>query len=197
MGAIRRVFGHRVACNAHHVVAIPVAVRCMNSLPGGPGTAGSSDRVSTRLMTFTSGFFLYDLAAWFPDPVMTFHALGGGALYWYSMASGKLHRTSASHVLWEISTPFVHAREWLTLTGRKNTRLYKINGVVMMVAFFAFRNYGGAVMLRAALRDSLGVVRPGPREALRLVSVAMNALNAFWFSKMLRGAVRLFVLKSH
>lgn len=189
----RKANPHRLTSNVHHAVAVPLAIRCITNLPR--PKACTTIPSSIAMMKLSSGFFLYDVFVCRNTPVMIFHALGAGSVYWYANFTKKFHHSAASHMLWELSTPFVHYREHLVATGQKHTRKYKINGVAMMAVFFACRNVGGAFMFRNAIRQCKEVPNAVPIPAqiiLKAVAISMNCLNAFWFSKMVRGAAKTF-----
>ena len=184
---------HTAASYVHHALAVPLAVRCVVTLPR-PRLVSTSP-ASAALTTWSAGYFTYDVFASVGSPVYLFHAFAAGSVYWYGFHTQMLHHAAASHMLWELSTPFVHFREHLETTGRRETTLYKVNGVAMMIAFFLCRNVGGAFMLANARRQFLecpGAIRGPTWTVLKTAAVSMNALNAFWFSKMVRGAIKVF-----
>lgn len=46
-------------------------------------------------------------------------------------------------MIWELSTPFVHLRWFLIKAGEAKSRLYLINGLALVVVFFACRPVWG------------------------------------------------------
>lgn len=192
-GVVKLFMGHMFAANAHNLVAVPLATRALATLAKPRAVSRSS--ASKALVLFSSGFFLYDVAASVASPIMLFHAIGAGSVFWFAHATGNLHHAAASHMMWELSTPFVHARERLAREGLTETNLYRVNGIAMMIVFFAVRNLGGAIMLRNVtnqMREAPSAISLPAQVTLKTAAVSMNLLNAFWFSRMVRGALRMF-----
>lgn len=104
--------------------------------------------------------------------------------------------------MWELSTPFV-LRWFLCESGMKATKIYVINGVTMMVAFFVARLLLGSYfsyVFWMATQKELNAPRPDGFQApfiyfFRLANVCLTALNCVWFSKMAKGALQLLLAK--
>jgi hypothetical protein len=97
--------------------------------------------------------------------------------------------------MWELSTPFMHARWFLYKIGRDKTPLYPANALLGMLIFFLCRNCFGPWLSYAFLKQSAAALQTarGRRELwmpaiwfFRSAVVILNGLNAFWFSKMFK-----------
>lgn len=54
-----------------------------------------------------------------------------------------LAAAGAGFLLWELSTPLVHARWFLLKSGQSKERLYMVNGLAMAAVFLACRPVWG------------------------------------------------------
>jgi hypothetical protein len=96
--------------------------------------------------------------------------------------------------MWELSTPFMHFRWFLYKIGKDTTKLYEYNALTGMAVFFLCRIIWGNSLSIMFWVDSIRVLRTPagatlPMAAIwvyRLSTVVMNALNAWWFSKMVK-----------
>jgi hypothetical protein len=70
-------------------------------------------------------------------------------------------RVGAGFLLWELSTPFVHFRWFLHRSGAGKSRLYVVNGLVMMLVFFLCRPLWGTwLSYRVRARQSGSCMAP-------------------------------------
>ena len=123
--------------------------------------------------------------------------------YLYNICNAPMCTSLAAalFLMWELSTPFVYARWFLYNLDLANTRLYIINGLAMLTSFFCARNLLGAFMLfdffkstghELALPKLSGRVMPAYMIWIyRTACVTMTCLNATWFFKMARGAIKV------
>jgi len=111
------------------------------------------------------------------DIVMAIHH--GACVAGLSMAlsMGLGHVNVMILLLTEVTTPFVHARWLLDKTGKKNTRLYMLNGVVLAVLWCIAR----------VLLFPLYFIFTVNRSVLTFVPLVLFALNLYWFTLILRG----------
>lgn len=101
--------------------------------------------------------------------------------------------------MWELSTPFVHFRWLLSTMGRADGPLYIANGLAMVAVFFCCRNLWGtwcSYHFFGATQAELDAPREGGFSpagiwGYRIANVSLNALNAFWFTKMATKAAKL------
>ncbi|XP_035688683.1 TLC domain-containing protein 4-B-like [Branchiostoma floridae] len=96
--------------------------------------------------------------------------------------------------LMEVSNPFVNMRLILHTLGHKRSLLYKVNGVAMLVAFFAFRiatipiYFGLVPHMRTGEFFKMEL---GPIIKFLFISPIFCMLNIFWFTKICKGAYRV------
>ena len=123
--------------------------------------------------------------------------------------------TGASFLLWELSTPFVHARWLMHILHLHDSNAYFINGIIMLITFFSVRCVYGickssqtslfrhddtmvcitdlsfdfwktsAVELQHLRSDGLS---SGVIWLYRTVNIGLNGLNLFWMTKMIQKA---------
>lgn len=200
---------------AHNLIQVPLAFYVMNQPEVNQNKLYGMTRASKALNAIGAGFFLQDMV----QVIRRFDVVGVGMLlhagvccpiYMYSSLQQRAQYFSAGHMLWEISTPFVHAREIMARMGMGKTKIYAVNGILMIAVFFACRNVYGPVILiqfwKKGREDLLGL-NPDPRPpgtsrmskitvmTVRTGGVLMTCLNALWFSKMIQGAMKLFLKK--
>lgn len=165
-------------------------------------------RSSRALSLVAAGFFTQDILSVCRNfhPEMFLHAGICCPIYLYSFFAKESQYYSSAFMLWEASTPFVHAREMMYRMGMGKTKAYAINGLAMMGTFFICRNVYGAYLLvdfwRVSRREILNPTQQGRKGlsrstvwTIRTGGILMTALNSFWFGKMAQGAVKLFLRK--
>lgn len=123
-----------------------------------------------------------------------FHHTSATAAFLVSLWYNKMGWYSCFRLLSEFSTPFVNFRWILVSIGLKNTRRYKINGILMTASFFLCRictcpiywYYVWKVWNTEAFSSIPNVLYFfwvfGP--------LALDLLNIFWFNKMFKGMLR-------
>jgi len=159
-----------------------------------------------RVVAVSFGYFAYDFCLVLSDPKMPgraemlLHHLLGLTMHFSPVCIYQnFAAISCVGYLCELSTPFVNARWMLKEAGGgSGTRLYAMNGVAIVISFFACRVVGGLAYLYQifvlvpryappALSD-LGLVgKMAPAGAL-----VFYALNLYWMYKILAGAIKLF-----
>lgn len=94
----------------------------------------------------------------------------------------------------ELSTPFVNARVILSRLGLKNSRVYVLNGILMMIVFAMCRVAMFPVMYAVYLSQQTKA--PSHIQALASIPVTCHlscllvlAPQLYWFSMMVKGAV--------
>lgn len=153
---------------------------------------------SRAAMAAAAGYFLFDLAvclARFSEngPAFLLHAGACCACYWYTIATGRLHRAGAGFLMWELSTPFLYAR-WAARKMHAGPRVARATDAAFVAAFFGCRVVFGPLASAAFYRDSqadLAARAPGapglPAGVVYAFYAAMatlNVLNLTWFARM-------------
>lgn len=131
--------------------------------------------------------------------LMVFHHMfiGGYGLAVISSWRGGLGDCVISFVfLMEFSTPFVSFRSILSILNLKKTKLFIINGLVMIISFMIFR----ILMLPALLYYYSTVVNLPFMQALmklplgcKLSIIALFLPQFYWFNLMIRVAMRVSI----
>uniref|UniRef100_A0A182MXI7 TLC domain-containing protein n=1 Tax=Anopheles dirus TaxID=7168 RepID=A0A182MXI7_9DIPT len=136
-------------------------------------------------------------------PLMVFHHLfiGSYGLVVISYLRGGLGDCVFSFMyMMELSTPFVSFRSILSVMGLKQTKLYVINGLVMLVTFFWCRVF---LMPYVCYYYSQVVSKPFFEAVWNLpwgCKVSILALflpQLYWFRLMVRGAVKAMKKSSY
>lgn len=193
----------RLISSTHNLVAVTLALYCLQQQELALERMKAHTLWSTRMVTFTCGYFMHDLLTC----LMDFSSWGGGYLlhalscftvFFLGSNQGTLHFYGACFLLWELSTPFVHVRWLLKSIGKERTLLYTVNGLLMMAVFFLCRNVFGVIASCLFWMDSeKELVAEDPQFspqflwAFRVCNVVLNLLNLFWFCKMVVGALAL------
>jgi hypothetical protein len=153
---------------------------------------------SRAAMAAAAGYFLFDLAvclARFAEngPAFLLHASACCGCYWYTIATGRLHRAGAGFLMWELSTPFLYAR-WAARKARAGPRAARAADAAFVAAFFGCRVIFGPLASATFYRDSqadLAARAPGapglPAGVVYAFYAAMatlNVLNLTWFARM-------------
>ncbi|AUF82571.1 TLC domain-containing protein [Tetraselmis virus 1] len=181
-----------------NIISIPLAIKSL--------TSNLKEKTTTvcskALCGISSGFFLYDTAAHSivtRNPQMIAHGIGCSAMYNYAALTNLLHYYAAGHMLWEISTPFVHARTIMSRLKMNSNPVYIANGAMMTLSFFLCRNVWGAVLFRDVLKKLKSgelQVPEIPKKTLLTTGVVLNTLNAFWFTRMINGLQKVIRIRN-
>jgi hypothetical protein len=120
------------------------------------------------------------------------HAIAalGGSLY-VSM-TGVGHQYFLHLLLFEASTPFLHIRSLLLEYGYGKTIIAQINNLIFLLTFGYFRLYKG-IPLIAKMCNELITKKPlsTPATAFFIAaSISMSCLNVYWFTKVLKSAIK-------
>lgn len=200
---LRRGIVLRLISSTHNLVAVPLALYCLQQQELDSDRMKAHTVWSTRVVTFSCGYFMHDLLTCLMDfdswkGGYLAHALACFTVFFLGSNQGTLHFYGACFLLWELSTPFVHIRWILKSIGKERTALYTMNGLLMMAVFFLCRNVFGVIVSCLFWMDSeKELVAEDPRFssnflwAFRVCNVALNFLNLYWFNKMVWGALAL------
>jgi hypothetical protein len=190
----------RAVCFVHNVLQVPLALRILRD----PRFAGDalffSTPFSRAVMLVSAGYFLYDTleCIWrfeHEGPEFLLHGVMCFVTYAQLYTSRQMNWLGAGFLLWELSTPFMHARWFLYKIGRDKSAIYPLNALTGMLVFFLCRNCFGPWLSWQFLRQSSAalVTARGERELwmpsiwfFRVAVVVLNGLNAYWFSKMVK-----------
>lgn len=166
----------------------------------GPNIPDSNSNVIKWTQSMSLGYFLADYivlvhtrALGGTYPILLHHTMAVSA-YLIGLHYNQLGWYSAFRLMSEFSTPFVNFRWQLYAIGMKNTKRYKVNGILMTASFFLSRilsfpfywyfvsqNIGTAPFLEIA-------------NLLRFfwlfVPAMLDVLNMFWFYKMMKGLIK-------
>ncbi|KAK9804464.1 hypothetical protein WJX73_004397 [Symbiochloris irregularis] len=193
----------RIIGALHVMVQVPLAIIVMLSPEMRKNRIYSTSAYSSLMTSISAGYFLFDAficMVHFEGLPYLLHGVFCFCAYTYAATSGFLHYYAAMFLMWEVSTPCVYVRWLLYHIDMHHTKLYVINGMLMLATFFCCRNILGTVMSINFFKDSNVELshqqRPGdmPHAVIRgylVVNVIMNGLNAMWFYKMAKGAVKV------
>lgn len=132
------------------------------------------------------------------EPVMIFHHLMCSL---YGIIVVPLFRQYLgdcviSHLyLMEISTPFVNLRAILSILGYKNSKIYALNGILMLATFFIFRVALLLFMVYLYSKfkeDTIIHTFINLPPSCQITLTIMFCLQLYWFSLMARQAVRFY-----
>ncbi|KAJ4751081.1 hypothetical protein LUZ62_085486 [Rhynchospora pubera] len=154
--------------------------------------------LSSSLQGISLGYFIADFAmiVWF------FPSLGGMeyvlhhllAIFSISLTltSGKGHLYVHTLLLTEATTPFVNLRWYLDLAGKKSSTLYLYNGLAMFFGWLVARILLFAYFFPHLYFHFDEVKNTFPLGPYPLVTVpsVLALMNLFWFSKILKGAIK-------
>mmetsp|Transcript_8390 Transcript_8390/g.9395 ORF Transcript_8390/g.9395 Transcript_8390/m.9395 type:complete len:256 (+) Transcript_8390:110-877(+) len=119
-------------------------------------------------------------------------------LAWMGMGAGGYSQgLSLVLISCEITTPFVNMRWFFDKSAMKNTVLFKINGLLMLILWFIFRIVGYfSTALRIYAHRQGVLALPALEMFIYLFSyVVGGALMLLWFSKIVNGALKMMMGK--
>ncbi|XP_078665837.1 TLC domain-containing protein 4-B-like [Branchiostoma floridae x Branchiostoma belcheri] len=103
----------------------------------------------------------------------------------------------STFLYYEASNPFVHLRAILSALGMKKTRLYIVNGLMMIAVFFICRVAIIPVYWRTVYNlytdGSFPQIDSFVYYLMIYGRLFFDVLNVYWFSLMMRAAFAIFV----
>ncbi|CAK0787821.1 hypothetical protein CVIRNUC_011043 [Coccomyxa viridis] len=185
----------------HLLIQIPLAFWVMGTPELSANRLIAKTPASMAMLSISAGYFIYDAAVSivrYEGLAYLVHGVIAGVLYTYGALTGFLSYYGAAFLMWELSTPFVYMRWFLFTLGKTESKAYIINGLLMVGTFFVARNVFGTFMSIDFWRVS-GRELAHPTSSLlpavlwfyRLSCISLNSLNAMWFYKMLKGAIKV------
>jgi hypothetical protein len=102
--------------------------------------------------------------------------------------------------VFEITTPFLHFRWFLWKLGRETTKLYVVNGLILIAMFFVFRVLLGTILLKAVISEHVGYIRTLPVAppllsvyySLVVMAVVLCCMQYYWFILLVGKGVEIF-----
>lgn len=186
---------------ASHVNAILLCALSFPMLGGDPNltTLTSYTPWAGLLCAAAVGYFIWD--TWVSSKHSSLFGMGFvlhavAALITFLQAFYPFMLNYAAPFVWfEASTPFVNIHWFAThVKGLVSERLYKINGLGLLTVFFLCRILSGPIYGFKMFREAFTTELPGvPTWAVIVVLtcyLSLVFLNFFWFSKMIRIALK-------
>jgi hypothetical protein len=180
--------GEKCASTVHSIIVVYLAHRILVDNYIWAHRISYITKESILLSHITCGYFLYDVV------YCTIRYKYVGAIFWghaalafginlISILSGVGHFYTAAFVVWETSTPFVNTRYFM---NKLKVSMFK-NGIdlMIMLTFLIFRIIWGTFIFYIIVLDTIYASEGILLKIPVFIAFFMNALNYFWFSKML------------
>jgi len=146
-----------------------------------------------------AGFFIGDLILCIilieeHGPQFLIHAICALVGSVYVSLNGVGHQYFLHLLQFETSTPFLHIRSLLYEYGYGESIISKVNNLIFLLTFGYFRLYKGIPILTKMCYMLLNDRPVSTSSMLFLISasIAMSSLNIIWFTKILKGAIKVF-----
>eukprot|EP00873_Tetraselmis_striata_P034949 jgi/Tetstr1/455213/TSEL_042062.t1 len=193
----------RLLGEVFNMLALPLALMVLADPEMWADRLHASTHTSQSLLLVCSGYFIHDSVICIrhvqhEGGMYLLHALCCMSIYTYGAFSGLQHLYGAAFILYEASTPFVHAHWYLLRLGRSGSKLFIANGLAMLAVFFCVRNvFGNAMSVDYFLATSAVLAAPGSSRlpaatiwGYRAANVTLNLLNLIWVTKIAAGAAK-------
>jgi len=166
----------------------------------GPNIPDSNSNIIKWTQSMSLGYFLADLIVLVHTrelggtyPILIHHVMAVSA-YIIGLYYNQLGWYSAFRLMSEFSTPFVNFRWQLYAIGMKNTKRYKVNGILMTASFFlsrilSFPFYWYFVAQNIGTEPFQNIANI-LRIFWLLVPAMLDVLNSYWFYKMMKGLIK-------
>ena len=156
-------------------------------------------------VAYCIGFFAADMAMMFVHPRVLFswsmfvHHFMGVFCFPLALIYGPASYFITFVLLTEGSTPFMHLRRLLSIFGHRHSRMYTINGIVILVVFFVLRVATQPYIFARILltEEDLAGIPVVVRHLVDACLVAGMVLNVFWFSLIAKGALKVLRAGPH
>ncbi|RKO97361.1 DUF887-domain-containing protein, partial [Caulochytrium protostelioides] len=185
---------------AIHIVSLVHALFCVIAIvPMFHDPELAKDRLfawtpySSSVLSVVCGYFWWDVFMTFRyfrnfGIGFALHAIGCVFVF-TSCFRPFLHYFAASTLLFELSTPFLNIHYFCDKLGYTGSRLQLVNGILLLVTFFAARLVNGPILTYSFVRECWLRRDESSLLAASLFifpNLALTSLNFFWFSKMIR-----------
>eukprot|EP00045_Choanoeca_perplexa_P004319 m.37478 g.37478 ORF g.37478 m.37478 type:complete len:293 (-) comp12507_c0_seq1:49-927(-) len=197
---------HWCAClvgTAHAIVTGLGSLRVVYGTDAFAATRVAFSPLQNVYTAWSIGYFAYDLIicgtmvffkpGYVSNLMLTHHAMAIFA-FSYSLLH-PVHWTIAVVLATELSTPFVNSRTIIGTCAGKDSLLYKVNGMLIMISFFVMRVLHGGILLWYGLISDWNELKAAvptiPVVTLYVVAFLITSLNLYWFAKIVRGVARV------
>ncbi len=203
IGSRRSHFNTLLSSTIHAVVVSDLTVYALGFGLLGTNRVFSKSMLGFTILQVSIGYFVADFVVCLFDPLlrrdlgsMLHHIAAIIAIYLGLLHQGKFMFFIVYRLVAELSTPFVNLR-WVYYTlGKKRSKRYIFASFGMMISFFFCRivviPWHWYEFLNT-ITDPASSIVPLPLRIWTLINFGVfDMLNAYWFSKMVDGAVKLF-----
>lgn len=146
-------------CSITTCVQLPLAFAALFQKSLNSNMMHGVNGYARALSLVSAGYFVTDIAIVAtnfkehgPEPFL--HALICVTFFVYSSVKRRMQFFVPRVLMYELSTPFVHARWLLKVLGLSRTRLYRRNGLAMIASFFGCRIVWGTCALPSLPRGA-------------------------------------------
>jgi len=204
--ATRAGWDSRVTSTLHALLIVALAVVGGAQLLSGddsffdPGTLLTlrATPLTRAALGMSAGYFIVDLVL-----VLRHPGLGGPPMVAHHCAAmlalavggtrDEGHLYTLALMLAEATTPFVNARYFLDVTGKRAHWSYVANGLALTLSWGLVRVLGFAAFFvhLATHWSDVQALSPACRGLLTTVPVLFSGLNLYWFGLLLKGAAKV------
>lgn len=159
-----------------------------------------STPMSMATISIAFGYFIYDTLIILnhlkvDGPALLTHGVLCLITYGLAAMFEVYHAYGPVFLLFESSTLFVNIRWFLVELGLKESRLYVINGLLLVAVFGGVRIVYGLAASASFWADTYAAALSGGLPTPIILwyatsNLSLNGLNIFWFSRILRGALK-------
>lgn len=180
--------GEKCASTTHSIIVAYLGIRVLMS----PGIwlhrIHFISEESLLLSNISCGYFLYDFIMCLArlnivGPVFLGHAVMAFTINCISVVSGVGHFYTAAFLVWEISTPFVNVRYFMNKLQIRGENI--INALIIFLFLFC-RIIWGTFIYYIIIIDTIYVSEGLLLKIPVFIAFLMNALNYYWFYKMVK-----------
>uniref|UniRef100_A0A7S0S185 TLC domain-containing protein n=1 Tax=Chlamydomonas leiostraca TaxID=1034604 RepID=A0A7S0S185_9CHLO len=191
---------YRIVGCIHHTIQVPLALYILAQPQFRQDRVGAHSAASRALLVISSGYFIHDffhalshldVQGW----GYVIHGIGCTAVYGISLVMGdvtrapRFHFYGAGFMLWELSSYFLHFR-WFMFKHNTSKRLQLYNGLALIASYLLCRLVWGFYLSYLFVQDSKSLdLAPAYLYMMWGANVALNSLNVFWFSLIIKKAI--------
>ncbi|KAI9326719.1 TLC domain-containing protein [Obelidium mucronatum] len=142
------------------------------------------------------GYFIWDIyvSLQMGDPGFIVHGLSAFLVYFLCFKPFIMYY-GAVFIMYELSTPFLNIHWMCDKLGRTGSMVQLVNGIILLIVFFVARIVVGlyfSVELYVAMYNEFEKIPLHLVIAYSSLNLVLNALNIFWFYKMVDSVRRRF-----
>ncbi|KAJ3063051.1 hypothetical protein HDU98_001077 [Podochytrium sp. JEL0797] len=196
----QRDFGSRIVAFTNAVLMVILAIPIFSDPVLKADKLFGYSKYAADVYAIFAGYFIWDIYVSLQSMDIGFilHAFAAFFVFFYGFTPFVMYY-GATFLMYELSTPFLNIHWMCDKLGLTGSTLQLVNGILLLAVFFGARICFGLYSSYAMFADvfqNLDRVPVALSYFLLSLNILLNALNVYWFYKMVDSVRRRFAVGS-